>query len=253
MSLWGRHPLFFSTAAICFLLVTGFFSPLPARAVASGVFPPPPRFSRPAVPVIRQTTQKILDDPQLAPRKTFWQIIYEWFESKFKDAHFPRLSEGLASVLLWSLILWCILALLAILCHLAWTILTLLRKRSGRVSGAWSHLTLLSPEQNMTYEELMARITELSARGEFRQAAALLMIALFKHLDQVGLVCFHESKTNGDYLREFPTNHLGRTELRQLALAFDETVYGGKNCDLPTYRQLYAFFERIQIHVGHQP
>jgi hypothetical protein len=244
-----HHALFLSITAPFLLLVGGLLCPA-ANGASSEISAQPARFHRPGVSAIRETTQKILNDPQFAPRKTFWQIVWEWFSEKFKNTHFPQISGGLANILLWSLVIWSILAMLAILGHLIWTIVVLLRNRSGRASADWGSLTLLSSEQNMTYEELMARIREFSAQGDFRQAVALLMIALFKRLDSAGMIRFHESKTNGDYLREFPSDRPGRTELGQLALAFDETVYGGKSCDLQTYRQLYGIFERIQTYVG---
>ncbi len=252
MSLSGRYSLLLSITA-AFLLSSGWLSASASTgAVPLEISGPSPRFHRPSVSAIRETTQKILDDPQFAPRKSFWQIISEWFANKFKNSHFPRLPEGLASILLWTLVIWSILALLAILGHVIWTLIVLLRNTSAH-SASLSSLTLVNAGQKMTYEELMARIRELTAQGEFRQAAALLMIALFKYLDQAGLVRFHESKTNGDYIREFPPGREERAQLGQLALAFDETVYGGKTCDLQTYQQLYGIFERIQTHVAHRP
>jgi hypothetical protein len=61
----------------------------------------------------------------------------------------------------------------------------------------------------------------------------------------MSIVRFHESKTNGDYIREYPSGYAGRDEFRKFVLMFEQTIYGGLRSSGQIYRQMNSLMEHI--------
>lgn len=72
-----------------------------------------------------------------------------------------------------------------------------------------------------------------------------MMGALLRRLDEIGALRFHESKTNGDYVKEYIPDFTERKDFERFVLAFDTTVYGGGTCRRQTYQNLNEIFEQI--------
>ncbi len=199
-------------------------------------------FDRPNVETIRMYTRQILSDPTLASRKTLWQ----WFKEKFGHWDRPRLALGSGwATLIWSVVLiWCILTLLAILAHLIWTLRLMTgpnRRRQNATAGPGSE-----PVRIISFEELYKIARELAAKGAFSEAISVMMVALLRLLDCASVVGFHQSKTNEDYIREYPSGIGGRNEFRQFVVVVERTVYGRFPCDHQTYWQANSLMERIR-------
>jgi hypothetical protein len=80
-------------------------------------------------------------------------------------------------------------------------------------------------------------------------APVVLMVLLLKRLHAASVVRFHESKTNGDYVFEFPRSRAERAEFRQFVGLFDGTIYGAAECDQGLYRRMKILFEACLSHV----
>ena len=78
------------------------------------------------------------------------------------------------------------------------------------------------------------------------------MLALLRWLDRSGLVAFHQSKTNGDYLREYPDNNPAEGTFRRFAVSFDLLIYGGGSCGDDAYRRMAGLFEEVQRYARRQ-
>jgi hypothetical protein len=200
------------------------------------------QFDRAEVETIRMHTRQILSDPDLAARTTFWQ----WLGGKFSKWEKPdfKLGSGWTKFILWVLIIWCVLTLLAILAHLIWTVRLLVWPNSHRQNtmGGSSH----EPLKNMSLEELYKRVQKLAEKGAFAEAISVMIVALLRLLDSVGTIRFHESKTNGDYVREYPSDHVGRSEFRQFVLIFEQAIYGRLHGERQTYSQMNSLMEQIR-------
>ena len=96
-----------------------------------------------------------------------------------------------------------------------------------------------------SYDELIKEMRELAGRGAYRKAIGLMMVALLHWLEKADVLRFHQSKTNGDYVREYPSQHAGEEDFRTFALDFDAAVYGGALCDRRAYEYMNVVFERI--------
>ena len=222
--------------------ITAFVAPA-CRAEESAV-PEAWQFERADANAIRLYTRQILSEPNLAPRKTFWQ----WLKEKFSKWEKPDLQVGSGwGKLLWSvLVIWAVLTLVAILVHAIWTVRVLIWPSALRrnATGAPSSETV----PIISFEELYKTAQALAEKEAFYEAISMMMVAMLRLLDSIGIVHFHESKTNGDYVREYPSGLTYRNEFKKFVLIFEQTVYGRFHCDRRTYGQLNSLME--QIHTG---
>lgn len=207
------------------------------------------QFERVDAETIKMHTRQILSDTRFSPRKTFWQ----WLLEKLSKWEGPRLGlgRGWAKFILWFCIFWCVLTLVAILIHLVWTILILM---SSRVSS--SRVRRLVGRESLgakSFEELCKIAQELAGKRAFREAIGTLMLALLRWLDSGSLIRFHESKTNGDYIREYATAHPSSKDFKKFVIAFEQTIYGGLQVDGQAYRQMNILLEQIRNHVTQRP
>jgi hypothetical protein len=210
----------------------------------------PAQFERADVATIRQTTRDILADPRYAPRRSFWQWLAESL-SRWQGRG-PHLPPGLGAFLETVLVLWCLAALVAILVHIVWTIVMMVR--AGRlVPGRGGRAGLRGRQEPVSYEDLLARMHALAGQGAFREALGAMMVALLRWLDRAGVLRFHTSKTNGDYLRDYPRARAGSGYFRRFVLAFDAMVYGGAACGPQVYERMFELFTEIQHDVQEEP
>jgi len=234
----GKRPAWAAFALLCICL-----SPLLLSAFEQGTRPPD---EGPPSERIQTVVGEILSDPRFAPRKSFWQ----WLREKLAAWELPgrALGSGWAPIVVWILTIWCVLALLAILGHLLWTLSQFLPRRSA---ASRARHVRLRPEaiKSLSYEELRDRMARLAERGQFRGAVRVMMLGLVRWLDDAGVFRFHLSKTNGDYVREYPGGRGGHEQFRRFALAFDALIYGGSRCGPTDYGRMLSAFQRIQDHV----
>lgn len=191
---------------------------------------------------IKLLTHQILSEKDFAPRKTFWQ----WLEEKLFKLKGPKfnLGQGWTTIICWIIIIWCILTLIAILIHFIWTICVLIRTN---VNSSDIKSTKGSQSVKVTsFEELYKMTQELAKNGAFHEAISMMTIALLRWLDSINIVSFHESKTNGDYFREYPSDYAGRDEFRQFVLLSEKTIYGGLHSNGQIYRQMNSLMEQIR-------
>ncbi|MEN6424157.1 MAG: DUF4129 domain-containing protein [Phycisphaerales bacterium] len=217
--------------------------------VADGKDAETPKYERPDTQTIKNHTREILADPQFSPQKTFRQWLTEKLSRwNRRDLDLP---DGVGRFVLWAVISWCILALLAILIHLGWTIWMAVRrpKRPGVVAGPGaSHLY-----EQLSFEQLWQKSQELARQGAFREAAGVLLIALLRRLEALHVLRFHTSKTNGEYLREYPGEQAGRPQFVQFIGMFERSIYGGIEVPRQAYETMDSLAQRIVSDVAQQP
>jgi len=240
----GR-PARLSTAFLAAVLC-GTFCGLACGASAGETSGRSASYERADAETIRAEIRNILADPRLAPRRTFSQ----WLSEKLTGWEGPDLdfTSGWTKAIFWLFTIWCILALVAILGHLLWVAFTSVRAGSGK--GRFDlRQRRAADAQEQSYDDLRDRMRRLADRGVFREAVGLMMIALLRWLDAAGMLRFDDSKTNGDYAREYPPGTTGREAFRRFASAFDALVYSGASCDRQTYQEMDSTFERIRRDV----
>ncbi len=119
----SRRPLGGRTAVVALMVVWWAGS---ARAA-------PPRYDRPDATTIRAHTRDILDDPRFQARITFRQWLQQKLVRWFGSWEGP--GKGWGRVLVWVFVVWAALTLLAILAHIIWVFVVMIRSGRYRRGG----------------------------------------------------------------------------------------------------------------------
>jgi hypothetical protein len=198
-------------------------------------------YERPDAQKVKACARQIVADPRFARRMSLGEWLADkLFHGRGPGAQLPgRLGEGL----LWIILTWCVLTLLAITAHLVWTIWLLVRPARHSVGTADSR----RPDwyEAATAEQLWQRSAELAQRGAFREAVGVLSLALLRKLESLQVLRFHKSKTNGEYVREYPPQRAGGREFARFVATFERSIYGGLAVPEQTHRTMSALAQRI--------
>lgn len=211
----------------------------PDQVTGAGAAP----FSRPEADEIRAELNQILIKPEFKPKRS----LLQWIAGKLSEWERPELdlNPALLEILKWLFLVWCVMTLIVLCGHIAWSLLIMVRPGQKSLPPPYS----LDKIEKKTYDELLRMSQELAATSCPREAIGFLALALFKYLDTKGLIEFHTSKTNGDYSREFPAGHSARASLHRFIHFFDDAVYSGKTITITDYNNMHQLFERIQAYV----
>ena len=193
----------------------------------------------PPTPVaqVRSTTREILVDPRFAPKASFWQ----WLAAQLQRFELPSSGLGGTSgkVLWWSILVWSVLTLFAIVAHIAWTL------RGSFGSRRTLPVALAGGLPHLTAQQLRERAQTLATEGNYPEAVRMLLVGLLQTLDDGRVVRLGEGKTNGDYAREIPFGHPAREPFRLVLSSFDRGSYGGSSCTQDDFLRATRLVEEI--------
>ena len=171
-------------------------------------------------------------------RVSIWQLFWGWVFDLLRRAW--ALLDPLLSVLRRSpLLYWTVIALLAlVMVAVVGRAIYLWRQRRlfDAAALAWES----SPLRRAGRDPWSAA-EELSARGDYTDAAHALYAALLDSAAHAGQIRLHPSKTAGDYVRELRNRSSAIFSLfREFAHSYETVIYGIGTCDAERYRRLYA-------------
>ena len=171
-------------------------------------------------------------------RVSIWQLFWGWVFDLLRRAW--ALLDPLLSVLRRSpLLYWTVIALLAlVVVAVVGRAIYLWRQRRlfDAAALAWES----SPLRRAGRDPWSAA-EELSARGDYTDAAHALYAALLDSAAHAGQIRLHPSKTAGDYVRELRNRSSAIFSLfRDFARSYETVIYGIGTCDAERYRRLYA-------------
>lgn len=205
------------------------------------------RFQRPDPETVRSEARDILSDGRFAPRVSLLDRFFQWLKEKLAWLKLPKLwRTSIGVVPDWVLMLIGGAIVLLLLTVLARRLV--LYTRGERAGGFRAGRARFERAADRSFAALCRMMRELAEQGRYRDAIGVMMNALLRRLDEAEVVRFHDSKTNGDYVAEFPAQHAAHGEFRQFALAFDGTIYAGSPCGQGTYHQMNDMFERVVRH-----
>jgi len=222
-----------------------------AASPAAKPLPESQNYGRADSKTIHQTVGEVLARPEFAKPLSFWQRFLDWLKELIDGLPAPNLDfgwePGWGRFLFWFITIWCALTLAAILGHVGWRVVSLVRERRAApgVPGTFPRFAALAARPD---EELEALRTRLVAEGKFREATSVMMVLLLKRFHAASVLRFHESKTNGDYVFEFPRSRTERAEFRQFVGLFDGTIYGAAECDRGLYQRMESLYEACLSH-----
>ncbi len=163
----------------------------------------------------------------------FWRMVRNWIASFFDRVH--DVFKGLPEWLFWVIFVGMILTLLAILAHLIYTLVMLLRGTSSSLRGdrkADPKAGRLAGEllgiKDLDFDAVHGEARRLLAAGDWPAATRYFYVAAILWLDRQGWIVFKRSKTNRDYIDELASRARIQGSFRQLTAAFEPIVYGGR-------------------------
>lgn len=177
-----------------------------------------------------------------AVRDVFSRPEYDWVQAG-RRAHWLRdlwvrfrdWLDGFAThhpigarVLFWA----ALLALVALLAHIGFTIWRIYQKTVERSAGpgAAAAPALLDGRGHLDRAEALARA------GRYREALGHRFLALLLELDRADALTFHPSKTPAEYVSEARLGAAGRATLAGLVSRLYHHVFGAEPLDEPGYR-----------------
>ncbi len=138
---------------------------------------------------------------------------------------------GIGALLLLGLALW--LAIRAILGNR--------RKPFARVDQEG----LVLRREDVSHDQLLSRAMALSDRGHYVQALGALLSALLKGMAEAGRLQWDQSKTNGQYLREYPVRQTDRDAFGRFVSRVEQHQYRWGRCSPEQFKDLYRRFEEL--------
>jgi len=209
------------------------------------------RFERPSAKTVRTEAKDILSQPRFTPRESPLTRFLQWLKDKLSSLRLPHFGGTVGRVVWWIIVVCCVLTLLAVVAHLVWNLVTYVRGARGPAHGLKG--PYFERLRDRSFKDLRQLMLDHAQKGEFREAIGVMMVALLRWLDDADIFTFHQSKTNGDYVREYPRQRSSRDEFRRFALGFDGTIYGGAACDRAAYMRMNDMFERVLDHAAKEP
>jgi len=163
--------------------------------------------------------------------------------------------ESMPRWLWWTILIWMVLALLAIAAHLTYSLVMAISRPSARrlaaaQEGSFSERWL--GERDLDYDELNERARRLVAERQFTAAVRYLFVAGLMLLQRGGWIQFHRSKTDGDYLHELRPYPRIRQAMEELTRIFERTAYGDHGASRDQVQTMAAIVEGL-AHEGHRP
>lgn len=218
------HPRFLS---MVFLLLAA------TAALADDAPEPKPAPAQPASDYqnrFREQSAKVLSQSEFnklrAEEEDDWSLMRTLLKA---IASIGKFFANLPGWLYWTLVIWMVLALLAIMAHLIYTLVKLIgASRGGAQSpgqAAAIHGELLGV-RNLDHQWVFAEANRLAAAGQPEAAIRHFYVGCILWLDRKQHVTFRKSKTNHDYARELAKRPAMASAFTRMTNLFETTAFG---------------------------
>lgn len=176
----------------------------------------------------------------------YWRRVILWIASVF-----GAIASTLGSLpvwLLWTIVVWMVLALAALLAHLLYTLWQLLGTSSrGAPSGDASRRREgeLLGIRDLDFDTVYAEANRLLTAGDWLSATKHLYVAAILWLDRQHWITFKPAKTNRDYLGELRRASRLEGIFGRLTQCFELIVYGGRPATTSTSHDMAKIVEGL--------
>jgi hypothetical protein len=160
---------------------------------------------------------------------TAWRQLIRWTVAFLRRIFAPL--QHLPEWILWIIIFWLVLTLLAILAHLVytlWAILSTASRTSTVGHSVGDRPGELLGIRDLDFDAVYAEADRLVSAGDWPAATRHLYVAAILWLDRQGRIRFRASKTNRDYIQELQSEAQLQGLFRRLTSGFEPVVYGGQ-------------------------
>lgn len=202
---------------------------------------------------IRQAVDEVLSRREFADLpadESVWlKRLSDWFDSlmgKVGDLadRFPWL--------IWVVVAWLVLTLLAILAHLIWTLYVWLKPSGGVFAPARQPVGagLLHGVRDLQFDDVYRRARELFEQRDYAAAVRHLYVAAILWLDRQGQIAFATAKTNRDYQLELSGKPAYQQQFAQLTERFETIAYGSAAATMSDCREMTSSLEALRHSAG---
>jgi hypothetical protein len=198
----------------------------------------------------RAAIEEVLAEREFADLHTdpyaFWRRLRDWILSLL--GHFFSALGHLPGWVLWIIVAWMMLTLLAILGHLVYTLSTVLggaSRASGAGPSARGHPGELLGIRQLDFDSVHAEARRRLDAGDWSAATRYLYVAAILWLDRQGSVAFRLAKTNRDYIDELRAQDRLRGPFSRLTACFESVVYGGRPATVTTGHEMADTLEGL--------
>ena len=168
------------------------------------------------------------------PRRTLWEIVNEWLFSQFL-----RLINFLGAV---PGVGWLLKGLLYFLVALIiGRLIYVLVMRYGWLVGR------RRPVYTGTHEDPWVAATRLAGQGQYVEALQMIYAGILAQANAEGVVSIHDSKTTGDYWREFrrTANATTTAQFRDFTHTYERIVYGRTELSPENYEKFASWAQEF--------
>ena len=172
--------------------------------------------------------------------------MFQWIGSLFEaiDSALRHLPEWL----LWFIIAWMVLTLVAILCHLVYSLWLMLGGSSGASVSGFArrrHEGELLGIRNLDFDWVHAEADRLLAAGDWPAATKHFYVAAILWLDRQRWITFRPAKTNRDYFGELRSQSRLQGVFGRLTDGFELIAYGGQSASTLTSHDMATIVEGL--------
>jgi hypothetical protein len=136
-----------------------------------------------------------------------------------------------------------------LLALMVWAIARWIRNVQRRGSRAGGEVTRIDRPRRMSREQFVDRMHQCAQRGEHLAALGLMLNVLLRDMAQAGRIALDESKTNGQYLREYPRRD-DREAFSRFVRHVELRQYRQGACGADDYRRMHRMFEELSPFAG---
>lgn len=180
----------------------------------------------------RAAVNDVLAEPEFAHLHadpySVWRAIHRWLSPWLE--RIEAALDSLPKWVYWLIVAWMLLALVAILAHLLYTLWMMLGGAGRGAVGSAGRPPAgeLLGIKDLDFDSVYAEARRRLAAGEWREATKYLYVAAILGLDRQGAIVFRVSKTDRDYRDELAPRPALQDLFVRLTAGFESIVYGGR-------------------------
>jgi hypothetical protein len=203
----------------------------------------PEAYDAPEPERVRRELREILGQrPEARPRQddSWAKDVAEWVGELFEPLGRLDWLEGIG---LMGKVL-AVVVTVVLLALMVWAIARWIRNVQRRGSRAGGEVTRIDRPRRMSREQLVDRMAQCADRGEHLAALGLMLNVLLRDMAQAGRIALDESKTNGQYLREYPRRD-DREAFSRFVRHVELRQYRQGACGADDYRRMHQVFQEL--------
>lgn len=183
---------------------------------------------------VRETAREVLSRAEFAQSAAeqpgWWKAFLEWLRDLLGGV--GRAARSLPEWVFWLIVVWMVLALVAALVHMLWTLYQLLAPGgAGAATGNERLRGEILGIRDLDFDGVLAQGRALLEQGRFADAVRHFYVAAILELERHGALAPTPAKTNRDYVRELAAAPRWQPSFQELTSRYERSAYSGQPTD----------------------